>query len=56
MMNTPNDPVFRALADGLQAHTMWRIGLVDMWDEIERTVLKRPVRFLTEQQREAMLP
>lgn len=53
-MNTPNDPVFRALADGLQAHTMWRIGLVDMWDEIERTVLKRPVRFLTEQQREAL--
>lgn len=53
-MNTPNDPVFRALADGLQAHTMWRIGLVDMWDEIERTILKQPVRFLTEQQREAL--
>lgn len=52
-MNTPNDPVFRALADGLQMNTMWRIGFVDMWDEIERVILKQPVRFLTEQQREA---
>lgn len=50
------DRIFRELAEGMQAHTMWRIGLVDMWDEIERTILKRPVRFLTEQQREALLP
>ena len=55
-MNTPNDPLFRALADGLQMNTMWRIGLVDMWDEIERLILKRRVHFLTEQQREALLP
>lgn len=48
------DRIFRELAEGMQAHTMWRIGLVDMWDEIERVILKRPVRFLTEQQREAL--
>ncbi|MGW9268364.1 hypothetical protein [Microbacterium sp. NPDC055599] len=49
-----DDRIFRELSDGLQLNTMWRIGLMDMWDEVERVILKRPVRFLTETQREAM--
>lgn len=49
-----DDAIERALTDGQQFNTTLRIGLMDMWDQIERTVLKRPVRFLTEQQREAM--
>ncbi|WP_315653618.1 MULTISPECIES: hypothetical protein [Microbacterium] len=52
-MPNPDDAIERALTDGQQFNTMLRIGLMDMWDQIER-ILKRPVRFLTEQQREAL--
>ncbi len=49
-----DDAIFRAVMDGQRLHIAYRVGLGDMWDEIERHVLKRPVRFLTEQQREAL--
>jgi len=45
--------VDRALADGLRLHIAWRVGLVDVWDQVEK-VLGRRVMFLTVEQREEL--
>lgn len=50
-----DDRIFRELADSQPMHHAWVFGLPDMWSEIEKT-LGHGVRFLTEQQRAAVLP
>lgn len=47
-----DDAIFRALVDGNRLHIAYRIGLSDMWDEIERTLGHRAT-FMTTEQREA---
>lgn len=51
----PGDEIFRALAAGYPMHMVWRMSLPTMWDDVER-VLGHRVRFLTETERERMLP
>ncbi len=51
----PDDAIFQSLSAGYPMHMVWRMSLPAMWDDVEKT-LGHGVRFLTEQQRAAMLP
>lgn len=48
-----DDRIFKELAAGYPMHMVWRVSLIDMWNEVER-VLGGRVKFLTETERAAM--
>lgn len=48
-----DDPLFRALMETQRLHIAYRIGLTDMWDQIDK-VLGRRATFLTETERNAI--
>lgn len=50
-----DDQIFQSLAAGYPMHKVWMVSLGNMWDEIEKE-LGHKVRFLTETERERMLP
>lgn len=51
-----DDSIFQNLAESYPMYIAWTLGLRTLWAEVENDILKQPVRFLTEQQRKAMLP
>lgn len=50
-----DDQIFQSLSAGYPMHMIWRMSLPAMWDEIEKE-LGHKIRFLTEDQRERMIP